>query len=183
MVNGTPPGDPLRDDPYAEGEDYAGTYHVYEPVTDRETIAFGYNDTLTDGESSGCLQPLARYVFIAVRCLNKPGEDRCYYNITATPLPHELRNGMDFVAHLKPAWPEAADGMSARHFFRLHVSEYESLRVRVERIGDGRPLKDAYYESLGNGLSGGVYLGRGGCPTNSSETLTSACPLTLNQPP
>ena len=180
VVNGTPPADPLRDDPYDDGNDYGETHHFYTEATDRETIAFGYNDSVAEYDSRGCMHTLAEYVFIALRCTHKLGGPRCYYNLTATPLPHELRHGMDFVAHIRPAWPAAGDGTSSRHFYRLSVAPYESLTVKLERWGDGRPLKDGYSESLGVGLAGGVYLGKGFCPTNSSEDLVESCGFELN---
>ena len=43
-VNGTPPSDMLRADPY-DGAAYGETFHYYTEYTDRETVTFGFNDT------------------------------------------------------------------------------------------------------------------------------------------
>ena len=64
-VNGTPPTDILRSDPYDAG-DYSSYLHVYEEYTDRETIAFGFNDTI----GGTCQQALANYVFFGIKCVH-----------------------------------------------------------------------------------------------------------------
>ena len=122
------PYDPVR---------FGRVYSVYKPITDRETLAFGYNDTL----GPLCQLPLAEYVYIALRCLNPIGFARpCAYNLTVTLLPHTLRNGMEFDAYLNPI-EQAFDYQQsslfdrlvreqARHFFHISVTAYERL-VRV----------------------------------------------------
>jgi len=140
VVNNTPPVDDQR---LASAEPYdpvrfGRVYSVYKPITDRETLAFGYNDTL----GPLCQLPLAEYVYIALRCLNPLGFGRpCAYNLTVTLLPHTLRNGMEFDAYLNPI-EQAFDYQQsslfnrlvkeqARHFFHISVTAYERL-VRVD---------------------------------------------------
>lgn len=212
VVNGTPPVDENRlasSDPYDAGA-YGSVLSVYKAITDRETLAFGYNDTL----GPVCQQPLDDYVWIAIKCLQPTAFPRpCAYNLTVTLLPHTLRNGMEFDAYLNPVEQaidyQTQEAESARHYFHLAVSAFETLQLSVERRPDGQPLSitpdglngqivalpsdaqslfDPYSgESLGVGLAGGVYLKRlgGACPTNFSadEGLgpgSQACAIGLN---
>lgn len=103
VVNGTPP-DYAKAEPYAPVE-YSVLAHAYAEVTDRETLALGYNIT----SEYGCQEPLADYVYMGVRCLTLVGTAGvpgvpCFFNLTATALPHKLYDGLDLVAHIKPDW-------------------------------------------------------------------------------
>ena len=50
------------------------------------------------------------------------GYRACSYNLSLTALPHVLRHGMDFVAHLNPVWePTGGDARSDRHYFGVDV--------------------------------------------------------------
>ena len=56
IVNGTPPSDFYRINPY-DADAYSTVYHVYEPYTDRETVAFGYNETLVRARAAPDMLP------------------------------------------------------------------------------------------------------------------------------
>ena len=170
-VNGTPPTNILDSNPYGNGDEYRDVMHVYEAVTDRETITFGFNDTI----GHACQQPLDNLVYIGVKCIHPPGNvpGPCRYNLTVAALPHSLRNGMSFDAYLRPASLAGGYVESVRHYFRMSVSSYETLSVEIMRQGEGRPLYDASGVSLGLGFAGGVYVQRLGeqCPANGSAIL------------
>lgn len=212
VVNGTPPIDDNRlasSDPY-DAARFVEVLNVYKPITDRETVAFGYNDTI----GPLCQQPLDDFVYIALRCLQPQAYPRpCAYNLTVTLLPHTLRNGMDFDAYLNPV-EQAIDYTTreaepARHYFRLSVSAFEMMQLSIERRADGQPLSvttdglngqvvaipgepqrlfdEGSSASLGVGWAGGVYMKRvgGECPSNftAEEGLgpgSQACPRSLN---
>lgn len=179
VVNGTPPADILRADPYIAA-DYSAVYHAYEEYTDRETLAFGYNDTIGDA----CQLTLADDVFVALRCVHPLGANPgpCGYNLTITALPRVLRNGDDFEAYLRPVSVGIVE--SVRHYYTIGVSAYEMLRLSVERRGEGRALHASDGSPVGVGLAGGVYISRlvpgGACPANASDALVQACSLGLN---
>lgn len=68
MVNGTPPVDIDKDEPYSAAE-YSETFHVWEPYTDRETLAMGFNETL----GVSCQEPLAEEIFVGIQCVAPEG--------------------------------------------------------------------------------------------------------------
>jgi hypothetical protein len=68
MVNGTPPVDIDSDEPYSEAE-FAETLHVWEPYTDRETLAMGFNETL----GVSCQEPIAEEIFVGIQCVSPVG--------------------------------------------------------------------------------------------------------------
>lgn len=68
MVNGTPPVDIGGDEPYSEAE-FAETLHVWEPYTDRETLAMGFNETL----GVSCQEPIAEEIFVGIQCVSPEG--------------------------------------------------------------------------------------------------------------
>ena len=152
-VNGTPPTDILRSDPYDAG-DYSTYLHVYEEYTDRETIAFGFNDTI----GGTCQQALANYVFFGIKCVHPLGiaPGPCTFNLTVTRLPQVLRNGMEYDAYLRPVNPTSVEE-AVRHYYRVPVTAYEALAIDISRQGDGRPLHDDDGHPLGLGLSGAVW--------------------------
>lgn len=174
VVNGTPPADLGTADPWTENE-YRNTHHVYEPITDRETLTMGYNETA----GSSCQEELAEFVYIGVQCISPLGADPCSYVVSATQMPTELHHGVDLTARIRPAWPEA-EGLTPRHYYTMSLGSYETLQVNVYRVADGRPLHDASDNGLGVGLAAGAYLARGECPTNSSASLEQRCSLGLN---
>ena len=137
-VNGTPPSDTFRADPYDDAA-YANIHHHYFEYTDRETLTFGFNDTF----GGACVSPLADVIYFGIRCQHPLGTTPgpCKYNLTVTALPHALRNGMRFDGYLKPV--ESAEEESARHYFRVELSKYERLQIDIDWQGDGRPLHDA----------------------------------------
>ena len=68
MVNGTPPVDIDKDEPYSAAE-YFDIFHVWEPYTDRETLAMGFNETL----GVSCQEPLAEEIFVGIQCVAPEG--------------------------------------------------------------------------------------------------------------
>ena len=58
VVNGTPP-DYAKVEPYVEA-DYAEIHHAWAPITDRETLALGYNAS----SEVGCQLHLDEYVYM-----------------------------------------------------------------------------------------------------------------------
>lgn len=180
VVNGTPPSNPgiLRSDPYTQGA-FSAMYHTYTQYTDRETLAFGFNDTL----GGTCTYPLDEWVYMGVQCVHPLGDSPgpCEFNLTVTALPHTLHNGMAFDAYL-PMIPSGAIG-APRHYFAVALGDYETLSVRIERQGDGQPLYDAYGEPQYLGFAGGVYAqhySSDSCPSNTSSSLIDSCLISLN---
>lgn len=189
-VNGTPPKNILDSSPFGAVE-YASVTHHYAPITDRETVSLGFNDTV----GGSCQQVLDHYVYIGLRCTHPPGAagpGPCTYNLTVSAIPHKLLNGVSFDGYLPPIDDTGSGQLlvgsttpqeASRHYFRVPVSSYEALRVDIARSGDGRELFDADGSSLGVGLSGAVYATRLGdeCPANGSLALDRpACMLGLN---
>ena len=178
-VNGTPPSDILRADPY-DAAAFASTFHYYSEYTDRETVTFGFNDTL----GGSCHSNLADYVFFGVRCQHPLGisPGACVYNLTVTAMPYYLRNGMAFDGYLRPV--ESAVDEAVRHYFRVALASYELLQIDISRQGDGRPLHDPQTGApYGIGLAGGVYMQRAdpeACPANGSASLLQMCEIGLN---
>ena len=125
VVNGAPPSDYLRSEPY-DAAAYSTALHVYEPYTDRETVAFGFNDT----RRPRCQQELDDDVYIALRCVHPVGPDPgpCGYNLTATLVPLTLRHGDEFDAYLAPATTTTEP---ARHYYHIAVSAFEQLAVSI----------------------------------------------------
>ena len=172
VVNGAPPSDYLRSEPY-DAAAYSTALHVYEPYTDRETVAFGFNDT----RRPRCQQELDDDVYIALRCVHPVGPDPgpCGYNLTATLVPLTLRHGDEFDAYLAPATTTTDP---ARHYYHIAVSAFEQLAVSIQRKGDAnQPFDEVTGESLGLGLAGAAYMERlgGSCPSNASAGLEPSC--------
>ena len=82
MVNGTPPVDLDGDEPYSEAE-YAETLHVWEPYTDRETLAMGFNETL----GVSCQEPIAEEIFVGIQCVSPEGCDPRLSPLASRPSP------------------------------------------------------------------------------------------------
>ena len=178
-VNGTPPSDILRADPY-DGAAYGPVMHYWSEFTDRETVTFGFNDTF----GGSCHTGLAEFVFFGVRCQHPLGisPGACRYNLTVTALPHYLRNGMQFDGYLKPV--DSAVDEAVRHYFRVSLTSYELLQIDISRQGDGRALHDPTTGApRGLGFAGAVYMQRAdpeACPANGSASLLQVCAIGLN---
>ena len=180
-VNGTPPTSILDSNPYSAA-DYAPVTHHYVPVTDRETLTLGFNDTV----GGTCQQPLDPYVYMGIKCTHPPGASGpgpCTYNLTVSALPHTLQNGVTLDGYLRPVDEFGASGQEAsRHYYRVPVAPYEALAVDIAREGDGRPLFARDGAPLSLGLAGAVFASRIGdaCPANGSAALEQVCPIGLN---
>ena len=175
VVDGLPPSVIATSEPYSTAN-YAGTYHVYERFTDRETITFGFDDGYA---LDACQKPLAgEFVYIGVRCITPYGGDPCSFTLSGTALPHRLYHGLELDAFIKPDFPVRAPSLSRidppRHYFKVRIGAYESMQMTLERIEEpGAPLRDASGASLGRGLAGGVYIAPGTDSCPSSAALTS----------
>ena len=181
-MNGTPPSDLLRADPYDPAA-YSTIHHFYAEHTDRETLTFGFNDTI----GGSCHTPMSEFVYFGIRCIHPLGisPGPCEYNLTVTALPHYLRNGMQFDGYLKPIDPLATsdENDAIRHYFKVQLTSYEMLQIDVHRNGNGRQLHDANGLPLGLGLAGAVYMQRvspDACPVNGSANLLQVCEIGLN---
>ena len=96
MVNGTPPVDIGNSEPYTDAE-FMDTLHVWEPYTDRETLAMGFNETL----GVSCQEPIAEEIFVGIQCVSPIG---CASRLLAFSLSRPLASRLP-AARLSPYRP------------------------------------------------------------------------------
>ena len=117
-VNGTPPGQWEKPNPYDNPEAWEGLLHARSMATDRETVALGFNSS-----AGACADNLDEYVYVGIKCLIPvstfyiSGADHvCGYNVTLTALPFELYEGVDLTAHIRPAYANLEGELSGETF-------------------------------------------------------------------
>ena len=93
----------------------------YFPQRDSLTLSFGYNTTLS---SLGCAAPVAKELWVGVRCAWGQANLACRYDISARLLPRVVHGGSVVTA------PISAGTI---HYYGLNVGAFDVARVLLDR--------------------------------------------------